>query len=227
MSYEVELSTRPEKFVGEIENWDKAEAGLKQALEKKGLNYEINEGDGAFYGPKIDFKLKDAIGRTWQGATIQLDFNLPARFDLKYTEKDGSMQVPVMLHRVIFGSMERFVGILIEHYGGAFPTWLAPEQVTVIPIAERHAEYAEAVYRSLQSQGIRVRFDDRSESMNYKIRDAQNKKVPYMLVVGDKEVSTSTVAVRARGKGDIGAKEVGDFINLLKEEIESKGQNTI
>lgn len=227
MDYEVELSTRPESFVGSIENWDKAEAGLKEALDKKGLKYDINEGDGAFYGPKIDFKLKDAIGRTWQCATIQLDFNLPERFDLKYQEKDGSMQTPVMLHRVIFGSMERFAGMLIEHYSGAFPTWLAPEQVVVIPIADRHAEYAQSVYEALRDQEVRVRLDDRSESMNYKIRDAQTKKVPYMLVLGDKEIANSQVAVRARGKGDIGTKEVGEFVNLLKKEIETKGKEQL
>jgi threonyl-tRNA synthetase len=227
MSYEVELSTRPEKFVGEVENWDKAEAGLKDALEKKGLKYEINEGDGAFYGPKIDFKLKDAIGRTWQGATVQLDFNLPQRFELKYQEKDGSMQTPVMLHRVIFGSMERFAGILIEHYSGAFPAWLAPEQVTVIPIAERNNDYAQAVYNELRNSGIRVKFDERSESMNYKIRDAQNRKVPYMLVMGDKEIEASQVAIRARGRGQIGIKSTAEFVSMLQKEIETKGKEPV
>jgi len=224
MEYSIELSTRPESFVGEIENWDKAEAGLKQALEEKNLTYDLNEGDGAFYGPKIDFKVKDVLGRTWQSATIQLDFNLPTRFDIKYTEKDGSLRTPVMLHRVIFGSMERFAGLLIEHFGGAFPTWIAPEQVTIIPIAERHTEYAEAIYESLKDQDIRVRLDDRSESMNYKIRDAQNKKVPYMLIIGDKEIAESKVSVRARGKGDIGSKEAGEFISILRKEIDSKGK---
>lgn len=217
--YTVELSTRPESFTGLIENWDKAEAGLKQALEERNIPYFINEGDGAFYGPKIDFKLKDILGRTWQGATIQLDFNLPARFNLKYTEKDGSMQTPVMLHRVIFGSMERFAGLLIEHYAGAFPVWLAPQQVTVIPIAERHVEYAESVYKTLKNLDIRVNLDSRSESMNYKIREAQMKKVPYMLVIGDKEIEASQISVRARGKGDMGAKSVEEFIQILKKGI--------
>lgn len=224
MDYTVELSTRPDSFVGEVENWDKAEAGLVQALQEKQLAYEVNEGDGAFYGPKIDFKVKDVLGRTWQSATIQLDFNLPSRFDLKYTAPDGSMKTPVMLHRVIFGSMERFAGLLIEHFGGAFPTWIAPEQVAVIPIAERHVEYAQAIYESLKDQDVRVRLDDRSESMNYKIRDAQNKKVPYMLIIGDKEIAESKVSVRARGKGDIGAKEAGEFISQLKKEIDTKGK---
>ena len=227
MEYEVELSTRPEGFAGTIEIWDKAEAGLKEALESKNLPYVINEGDGAFYGPKIDFKLKDAIGRTWQGATIQLDFNLPVRFNLKYTEKDGSMQTPVMIHRVIFGTMERFIGILIEHYTGAFPAWLSPQQAVVIPIADRHAGFAEKVYQKLRQANIRAELDDRSESMNYKIREAQTRKIPYMLVVGDKEIEADSVAVRARGKGDIGAKKVDEFISLLKKEIDSKGREAV
>lgn len=227
MTYEVELSTRPEGFAGTMEIWDKAEAGLKEALENKNLPYVINEGDGAFYGPKIDFKLKDAIGRTWQGATIQLDFNLPIRFNLKYTEKDGSMQTPVMIHRVIFGTMERFIGILIEHYAGAFPAWLAPQQAVVIPIADRHAEFAESVYKKLKDADLRVELDDRSESMNYKIREAQNRKIPYMLVIGDKEIEANAVAVRARLKGDIGTKNVDEFINLLKNEIETRGKESV
>jgi threonyl-tRNA synthetase len=227
MTYEVELSTRPEGFAGTLEIWEKAEAGLKEALESKNITYVINEGDGAFYGPKIDFKLKDAIGRTWQGATIQLDFNLPIRFNLKYTEKDGSMQTPVMIHRVIFGTMERFIGILIEHYAGAFPAWLAPQQAVVIPIADRHAEFAKKVYEQLRNSDIRAELDDRSESMNYKIREAQNRKIPYMLVIGDKEIEANSVAVRARGKGDIGVKQVDEFIASLKKEIDSKGKEEI
>jgi len=222
MEYTVELSTRPEGFVGSVEGWDKAEAGLKEALDSKQMSYEINEGDGAFYGPKIDFKLKDAIGRTWQCATIQLDFNLPVRFDLKYTEKDGSLQTPVMIHRVIFGTLERFTGVLIEHYAGSFPVWLSPEQVVVIPIAERHTEYAESIYNALKDTDIRAVLDDRSESMNYKIREAQLNKIPYMLVVGDKEASLSQVSVRSKAKGDIGSQGVGEFIQMLKKEIETK-----
>ena len=228
MSYEVELSTRPDDFVGEIENWNKAEDGLKEALRQKGLDYEINEGDGAFYGPKIDFKLKDAIGRTWQGATIQLDFNLPERFELKYQDKDGEMKTPVMLHRVIFGSMERFMGILIEHYAGAFPSWLAPEQVCIVPISDNHIEYADKVFKQLKDAGFRVNLDDRSESMNYKIRDAiKQRKTPYVLVVGDKEAQDNTVSVRARGRNNLGVKSVDDFINSLNKEIDTKGKTLV
>lgn len=228
MTFEVELSTRPESYVGEIENWNKAEAGLKEALEKRGMKYDINEGDGAFYGPKIDFKFKDAIGRTWQCATIQLDFNLPIRFDLKYQDKDGELKTPVMLHRVVFGSMERFHGILIEHYAGAFPSWLAPKQVAIVPIADRHTEAAEKLFYELKNKGIRAFLDDRSESMQHKIRDClQNKKIPYVLVLGDKEIAENTVAVRARGRGPIGTFIFNDFVEKLEEEIETKGKKIV
>lgn len=224
MDFDVELSTRPESFVGEIANWDKAEAGLKEAMDRRGMKYEVNEGDGAFYGPKIDFKIKDAIGRTWQCATIQLDFNLPERFDLKYQDKDGQLKTPVMLHRVIFGSMERFHGILIEHYAGAFPTWLAPVQVAVVPISnDKHSEYAEQVYKKLRAAGIRANLDDRSESMNYKIREAlQDKRIPYVAVLGDKEMADGTIAVRQRGKGPIGTFNVDEFIANIEEEIKNR-----
>lgn len=224
MKFEVELSTRPESFVGEIENWNRAEAGLKEAMNRRGMNYEINEGDGAFYGPKIDFKVKDAIGRTWQCATIQLDFNLPERFGIKYQDKDGSMKTPVMLHRVIFGSMERFHGILIEHYAGSFPTWLAPTQVAVVPISnEKHADFAAEVYKKMRAAGIRAKLDDRSESMNYKIRESlQDKKIPYVVVIGDKEIEANSVAVRARGIGQVGTMSVDDFISKIEEEIKSR-----
>ncbi len=223
MDFEVELSTRPESYVGELENWNRAEAGLKEAMDRRGMKYEINEGDGAFYGPKIDFKVKDAIGRTWQCATIQLDFNLPERFDIKYQDKDGLMKTPVMLHRVIFGSMERFHGILIEHYAGAFPLWLAPTQVAVVPITEKHADYAEKVYKKLFADGIRVNLDDRSESVNYKIREAiQDKKVPYVVVVGDKEIESGSVAVRKRGEGPIGTFKLDEFAEKLKQEIKDR-----
>lgn len=223
MDFEVELSTRPESYVGELENWNRAEAGLKEAMDRRGMKYEINEGDGAFYGPKIDFKVKDAIGRTWQCATIQLDFNLPERFDIKYQDKDGLMKTPVMLHRVIFGSMERFHGILIEHYAGAFPLWLAPTQVAVVPITEKHADYAEKVYKKLFADGIRVNLDDRSESVNYKIREAiQDKKVPYVVVVGDKEIESGSVAVRKRGEGPIGTFKLEEFAEKLKQEIKDR-----
>ncbi len=228
MDFEVELSTRPESYVGEIENWNRAEAGLKEAMDRRGMKYEINEGDGAFYGPKIDFKVKDALGRTWQCATIQLDFNLPERFDIKYQDKDGSMKTPVMLHRVIFGSMERFHGILIEHFAGAFPTWLAPTQVAIVPISnEKHADFAEKVYKKMRDAGIRVKLDDRSESMNYKIRESlQDKKIPYVCVIGDKEIEANSVAVRARGIGQVGVISVDEFIEKVENEIKTRSVNS-
>ncbi len=224
MKFDVELSTRPESYVGEIENWNRAEAGLKEAMERRGMKYEINEGDGAFYGPKIDFKVKDAIGRTWQCATIQLDFNLPERFGIKYQDKDGQMKTPVMLHRVIFGSMERFHGILIEHYAGAFPTWLAPTQVAIVPISnEKHADFAAEVYKKMRAAGIRAKLDDRSESMNYKIRESlQDKKIPYVVVIGDKEIEANSVAVRARGIGQVGTMGVDEFISKIEDEIHAR-----
>ena len=192
------------------------------------MKYEINEGDGAFYGPKIDFKVKDAIGRTWQCATIQLDFNLPERFDIKYQDKDGQMKTPVMLHRVIFGSMERFHGILIEHYAGAFPTWLAPTQVAIVPISnEKHADFAEKVYKEMRAAGIRVKLDDRSESMNYKIRESlQDKKIPYVVVIGDKEIEANSVAVRARGIGQVGTMKVDEFIAKIEAEIKARSSES-
>ena len=228
MDFEVELSTRPESYVGEIENWNRAEAGLKEAMDRRGMKYEINEGDGAFYGPKIDFKVKDAIGRTWQCATIQLDFNLPERFDIKYQDKDGSMKTPVMLHRVIFGSMERFHGILIEHYAGAFPTWLAPTQAAIVPISnEKHVDFAEKVYKKMRNAGIRVKLDDRSESMNYKIRESlQDKKIPYVVVIGDKEIESNALAVRARGIGQVGTLGVDEFIKKIENEIHSRSSES-
>ncbi len=228
MTFEVELSTRPESYVGKLENWDLAEAGLKEAMDKRNMQYEINEGDGAFYGPKIDFKVKDALGRTWQCATIQLDFNLPERFDIKYQDKDGQLKTPVMLHRVIFGSMERFHGILIEHYAGAFPAWLAPYQVALVPIADRHNDYMDEIYKKLRKNGIRVIFEEKSESMNYKIRDyLQNQKVPYVLIAGDKEIEQGKVAIRKRGVGQIGEMTIDEFIEKLTKEINSKGSEEI
>ena len=228
MDFEVELSTRPESFVGDIKNWEIAEAGLKEAMDKYGMNYEINEGDGAFYGPKIDFKVKDALGRTWQCATIQLDFNLPERFGIKYQDKDGQMKTPVMLHRVIFGSMERFHGILIEHYAGTFPTWLAPTQVQIVPIADRHADAAAEIQKKMFDLGIRAHLDDRSESMNYKIREAlQDKKIPYVLVMGDREIENGTVSVRARGRGNIGVFNIDEFISSVQAEIKTRGQEIV
>ncbi len=224
MKFDVELSTRPESYVGDLKNWEIAEAGLKEAMDRRGMEYEINEGDGAFYGPKIDFKVKDAIGRTWQCATIQLDFNLPERFDIKYQDKDGQLKTPVMLHRVIFGSMERFHGILVEHYAGAFPTWLAPTQVAIVPISnEKHADFAQEVYNKMRAAGIRANLDDRSESMNYKIRESlQDKKIPYVCVIGDKEIEANSVAVRARGIGQVGTIGVDEFISTIENEINTR-----
>ncbi len=217
--YHIELSTMPEDHMGAQEDWDMATNALKAAMEELGRPYEINEGDGAFYGPKLDFHLVDAIGRTWQCGTIQLDFQLPERFELEYTGEDGQKHRPVMVHRVVFGSIERFIGILIEHYAGAFPVWLAPEQVRMIPIGEAHREYAKEVADKLDAAGIRVTVDDRNEKMGYKIRQAQLEKVPYMLVVGAKEMEDGTVSVRARHEDKGGVKSVEDFLTQIKEEI--------
>ncbi len=227
MTFTVELSTRPEEYVGELENWERAENGLRDAMESYGLEYEINEGDGAFYGPKIDFKLKDAIGRTWQCATVQLDFNFPIRFGLKYQDADGSHKTPVMLHRVIFGSMERFVGTLIEHYAGAFPTWLSPVQVAILPIADRHTEQAHAYAKALINLGVRAEVDERNEGIGHKIRDAQLAKHPYMLILGDKETESGSVAVRSRSRGDLGALPFDTFQDKLLKEIHSHGQHEV
>lgn len=228
MDYEVELSTRPtEKFVGEIAIWDQAEQALKEALEESGKSYVINEGDGAFYGPKIDFKLKDAIGRTWQCSTVQLDFNLPERFDLKFTDKDGQHKRPIMIHRAIFGSLERFAGTLIEHYAGAFPAWISPQQVAILPIADRHIEYAEQIEKALRAELIRAKVDTANEGIGHKIRQAQLAKIPYMLIIGDKELENGEVALRSRSKGDLGAITLADFQEQLKAEITSHGEQTV
>lgn len=228
MEFEVELSTRPaDKFVGEIAIWDQAEQALKEALEEYGQAYTINEGDGAFYGPKIDFKLKDAIGRTWQCSTVQLDFNLPERFELKYTDKDGQAKRPIMIHRAIFGSLERFAGTLIEHYAGAFPTWISPQQVAILPIADRHIEYAEQIEKTLRAELIRVKVDTANEGIGHKIRQAQLAKTPYMLIIGDKEMESGEVAVRSRSKGDLGAVPLAFFHEQLKAEIASYGRETV
>ncbi len=223
LSYHVELSTKPEKAMGSDEIWDLATNALRDALEEKGIDYKINEGDGAFYGPKIDFHLEDSIGRTWQCGTIQLDFLMPEKFDLNYIGEDGQKHRPVMIHRVVFGSIERFIGILTEHYAGAFPAWLAPVQVMIIPITDRHAEYAKKLMERFDNSGIRVELDARKEKMNYKIREAQNQKIPYMLVVGDKEMEQNTVAVRHRSAGDQGVMSVDEFEAKLLKEIASKG----
>ncbi len=220
--YHVELSTRPEDSMGSDEDWEMATEGLRSALDELGLDYVVNEGDGAFYGPKIDFHLVDAIGRTWQCGTIQLDFQLPQRFELEYVGADGEKHRPIMIHRVAFGSIERFIGILIEHFAGAFPTWLAPVQAKVLPISDKYMDYAKKVTGQLEEAGIRVELDTRSEKIGYKIREAQMQKIPYMLVVGQKEEEEQAVAVRSRFLGDEGQKDLKDFIASVKKEIETK-----
>lgn len=218
-TYTVELSTRPENSMGSDEEWATAENALKKALEHENMEYVINEGDGAFYGPKIDFHIKDSLGRDWQCGTIQLDFQMPERFDLTYIGQDGEKHRPVMLHRVVFGSIERFIGVLIEHYAGAFPTWLAPVQVKILTISDKQKAYANKIVEKLMNEGIRVEVDDREEKIGYKIREAQLQKIPYMLIVGDKEVETNAVGVRARKDGDIGQMPIDEFICKIKAEI--------
>lgn len=224
LEYKLTLSTRPEEdFMGEIETWDKAENDLRKVLDEicgEG-NYQVNEGDGAFYGPKIDIKMKDCLGREWQMGTVQLDFQLPQRFNLHYIDKDGNKKTPIMIHRALFGSFDRFIGIITEHFAGAFPTWLAPVQVRILPIADSHKEYAEKLKEKLEEYDIRVELDEREEKIGYKIREAQLQKIPYMLIVGDKEVEANAVGVRSRKDGDIGAMSVEDFINKIEEEIKT------
>jgi len=220
--YHIELSTRPENSMGSDEQWEEATDALKNALEAKGLSYKINEGDGAFYGPKIDFHLEDSIGRTWQCGTIQLDFQMPERFDLTYIGADGERHRPVMIHRVVFGSIERFIAILTEHYAGAFPVWLSPVQVKILPLVDKHHGYAEEVKKQLEKEGIRVEVDLRNEKIGYKIREAQLAKIPYMLVIGDKETETKTLAVRSRKDGDLGSMSVDDFVAKIISEIKNK-----
>jgi threonyl-tRNA synthetase len=222
LPYTVKLSTRPAEFLGEVATWDHAERSLKQALEAAGQAYTLNEGDGAFYGPKLDFDVTDAIGRQWQCATIQLDYQMPERFDLKYTGADNAEHRPVVIHRAIFGSFERFIAILIEHYAGAFPLWLAPVQVAVLPIADRHAAYAATVRDRLAADGLRVVLDDRQEKIGYKIREAQLQKLPYMLVVGDREAAEDAVAVRSRTGGDLGPARVDEFLARARDEVARK-----
>jgi len=225
LQYQVKLATRPEKeFVGEVATWDHAEAELKKGLEAAGVAYVVNAGDGAFYGPKIDFDILDAIGRTWQCATIQLDYQMPARFELKYTGADNAEHRPVVIHRAIFGSFERFIALLIEHYAGAFPLWLAPLQAIVLPIADRHLPYAAEVRARLESAGLRADLDERQEKIGYKIREAQLQKVPYMLVIGDREAAEGTVSVRSRAGGDQGSKPVGEFVTAAVSEAASRTQ---
>ena len=222
LPFTAKLSTRPADFLGEVATWDRAETQLKAALDRAGLAYALNEGDGAFYGPKIDCDVTDALGRKWQCATIQLDYEQPQNFDLKYTGADNAEHRPVVIHRAIVGSFERFIAILIEHYAGAFPLWLAPVQVTVLPIADRHLEYAQSVRERLAASGLRAEVDDRQEKIGYKIREAQLQKVPYMLVTGDREASEGTISVRSRTAGDQGARSVDDFVGQALAEIAAK-----
>ena len=221
-TYTVELSTRPEDSMGGDEDWTTAENALRKALEHENMEYVVNEGDGAFYGPKIDFHIKDSLGRDWQCGTIQLDFQMPERFDLNYIGQDGEKHRSVMLHRVVFGSIERFIGVLIEHYAGAFPTWLAPVQVKILTISDKQKEYADELVKQFMKEGIRAELDDREEKIGYKIREAQLQKIPYMLIIGEKEVEANAVGVRARKEGDIGQMPVKEFISKIKEEIEEK-----
>ena len=220
--YHVELSTRPEDYMGSEENWELATKGLKNALEKSGKEYVINEGDGAFYGPKIDFHLTDCLGRTWQCGTIQLDFQLPERFEIEYTGADGNKHRPIMVHRVVLGSIERFIGILIEHFAGAFPLWLAPLQVAVMNISDASKEYAKKICKVLEENNIRVQLDDRNEKIGYKIREAQLMKTPYMIIVGDNEVKTKTISIRGRQNENKANLKLEDFVNRLIEEIKTK-----
>ena len=227
LPYHIELSTMPEDHIGTKEDWDVATAALADAITSIGKEYIINEGDGAFYGPKLDFHVQDSLGRTWQCGTIQLDYQLPGRFDLEYTGSDGEKQTPVMIHRVVFGSVERFLGIITEHFGGAFPVWLAPVQVRVMNITDRSAEYAEDVVAKLKAQGVRAEVDLRNEKIGYKIREAQGQKIPYMLVVGDKEVENGTVSVRTRSGGDKGSISLDEFAETITKQIRDRELETV
>ena len=222
LTYRVELSTKPDNAMGDDAIWESATNALREAIEEKQIPYQINEGDGAFYGPKLDFHIRDSLGRTWQCGTIQLDMNLPERFHMEYVGEDGQKHQPIMIHRACFGSMERFIGILIEHYAGAFPTWLAPVQVKILPISEKHVEYAEKLRKAFKKAYVRVELDDRNEKIGYKIRQAQMEKVPYMLVVGDKEEQEGTVAVRSRVEGEKGSVKWEDFLADILEEVKER-----
>ena len=222
LPYEIELSTMPEDHIGSEEDWEIATKALADAITSVGKTYTINEGDGAFYGPKLDFHIKDSLGRTWQCGTIQLDYQLPDRFNLEYTGSDGEKHTPVMIHRVVFGSIERFIGVITEHFAGAFPIWLAPVQVKLLPIADRHHDYAFEIAKKLEAKGIRCEVDTRSEKTGYKIREAQLQKIPYMLLMGDKDIEGNCVSVRKRGEGDIGAMGVDEFVEMAAKQIESK-----
>jgi threonyl-tRNA synthetase len=221
-TYRVELSTRPEDSMGDPALWDQAELTLKKVLESKGIEYRLNEGDGAFYGPKIDFHILDALKRSWQCGTIQLDFQMPEKFDLNYVGEDNQKHRPVVIHRAVYGSIDRFIGILTEHFAGAFPTWLSPVQAKVIPVSTAFEGYVAEVTEKLLAAGIRVEADQRNEKLGYKIREAQLEKVPYMLVVGENEVNAGTFSVRRRGIGDLGSHTIVDTIALIQEEIRTK-----
>ncbi|MHB8085859.1 MAG: threonine--tRNA ligase [Dehalococcoidia bacterium] len=225
--YEMMLSTRPEKYAGELERWDMATNALRNVLENLHIDYQVDPGEGVFYGPKIDVKLKDALGRLWQGPTIQVDFNLPERFDVNYVAEDGQEHQVVMIHRTVLGSMERFFACLTEHYAGAFPLWLAPVQAVLIPIADRHTEHARKIFEDMRARDIRVQLDDRSERMNLKIRDAQLNKIPYMLVIGDKEIEKGTLSVRSRSGEDLGSMSYADFMSRMKALVESRELNKL
>lgn len=220
--YHIELSTQPENSIGAKEDWDIATDALRDAITELGYDYEVNEGDGAFYGPKLDFHLKDCLGRTWQCGTIQLDFQLPERFELEYTGSDGEKHRPIMIHRVVFGSIERFIGIITEHFAGAFPMWLAPVQVKFLPVADRHLDYVNKIKEQFENAGIRCEVDDRSEKVGFKIRNAQLEKVPYMILAGDKDIENGTISIRSRKNGDEGACTVEEFIKMAKEEVANK-----
>jgi threonyl-tRNA synthetase len=221
-SYDVYVSTMPEQHVGEVKMWELATRALEGALRREGVEFKIDPGEGVFYGPKIDIKIKDAIGRSWQCSTIQVDFNLPARFGLEYVTKDGSIKAPIMIHRALLGSLERFLGVLIEHYAGAFPTWLAPIQATIIPISEKNHEWANGLLQLLVGHGVRATVDSRNEKMQKKIRDAEVEKIPYMLVVGEKEERAKTVSVRSKSRGDLGVMAADAFLEQIKREINEK-----
>ena len=225
LEYHAELSTRPDDSMGDDDMWELATNGLRNALNNRGLKYIVNEGDGAFYGPKIDFHLKDSIGRTWQCGTIQLDMQLPEKFDLTYVGEDGLKHRPVMIHRVVYGSIERFIGILIENYAGAFPVWMAPVQAKVLPITDKHMDYAYDIKKKLFDMGYRIEVDERNEKIGYKMREAQVKKIPYMLVVGDQEVENGTVSVRKHGERDTVTMSIDEFVAMLQNKIDTKAQD--
>lgn len=227
LPYKIELSTMPEDHIGEKADWDVATAALADAITSIGQSYVINEGDGAFYGPKLDFHIQDCLGRTWQCGTIQLDFQLPGRFDLEYVGADGEKHCPVMIHRVVFGSIERFIGIITEHFAGAFPVWLSPVQVKILPITDRSAEYSKELQKKLEAAGVRAETDLRNEKIGYKIREAQSQKIPYMLVIGDKEAEAGNVSVRTRSGGDMGAMSVADFLARITGEIASRTREAV